>query len=120
MFAPTLDAVAARGLLVDVDVVHLDRATTTTASATTAPFAISVRSSRRFDRVARRTRSGTNVLWSAANVGRSSGPNSWLSNFGQLRRNTDRFSIHWAAALDLAVTLILTVKLVKWANRWNG
>jgi len=70
--------------------------------------------------VARRTRSGTNVLWSAANVGRSSGPNSWLSNFGQLRRNTDRFSIHWAAALDLAVTLILTVKLVKWANRWNG
>ena len=46
--------------------------------------------------------------------------NSWLSNFGQLRRNTDRFSIHREAALALAITMIITVKLVKWAKRWNG
>ncbi len=42
--------------------------------------------------------------------------NSWFSNFGQLRRNTDRFSAQRLDQIALAVTLILTVKLVKWAN----
>jgi hypothetical protein len=45
--------------------------------------------------------------------------NSWFSNFGQLRRNTDRFTIHRLAQIALAVTLILTVKLFKWADRWS-
>ena len=45
--------------------------------------------------------------------------NSWLTNFGQLRRNTDRRIIHRYAALALAVALIITIKLIKWANRWN-
>jgi transposase len=45
--------------------------------------------------------------------------NSWFSNFGQLRRNTDRRVIHRLAQIALAVTLILTVKLLKWADRWN-
>jgi hypothetical protein len=42
--------------------------------------------------------------------------NSWFSNFGQLRRNTDRFVHQRLAQIDLAVALILTVKLTKWAN----
>jgi transposase len=46
--------------------------------------------------------------------------NSWLSNFGQLRRNTDRLTSHRAKALALAIALIITIKLVKWAKRWNG
>ena len=46
--------------------------------------------------------------------------NSWLSNFGQLRRNTDRFSVHRLAQFALAVALIITVKLVKWAQRWGS
>ena len=46
--------------------------------------------------------------------------NSWLSNFGQLRRNTDRFSAHRLAQFALAVALIITVKLVKWAKRWDS
>ena len=45
--------------------------------------------------------------------------NSWLSNFGQLRRNTDRFNAHRLAQFALAVALIITVKPVKWANRWE-
>jgi hypothetical protein len=45
--------------------------------------------------------------------------NSWLSNFGQLRRNTDRFERQRLGQLALAVALILTVKLIKWATRWN-
>ncbi|MFV1963189.1 MAG: hypothetical protein ACC658_15305 [Acidimicrobiia bacterium] len=39
--------------------------------------------------------------------------NSWLSNHGQLRKNTDRRIIHRLAAM------VLTIKLVKWAEPWN-
>jgi transposase len=45
--------------------------------------------------------------------------NSWLSNFGQMRRNTDRYIAQRLGQIALAVTLILTVKLIKWAKRWN-
>ena len=45
--------------------------------------------------------------------------NSWLSNFGQLRRNTDRRPKHRLAQLALAVTLLLTAKLIDWRNRWS-
>ena len=45
--------------------------------------------------------------------------NSWLSNYGQLRRSTDRHIIHREAALDLAVALTLTAQLVTW-NRRHG
>jgi transposase len=46
--------------------------------------------------------------------------NSWLTNFGLLRRNTDRKLVHREAALDLAVALILTTKLVKWHKRYGS
>jgi transposase len=45
--------------------------------------------------------------------------NSWLTNFGLLRHNTDRKLVHREAALDLAVALILTTKLVKWCKRYG-
>ena len=35
------------------------------------------------------------------------------------RRNTDRFSAQRLGQIALAVTLNLTVKLVKWAKRWT-
>lgn len=37
---------------------------------------------------------------------------SWLRNFGQLRRNTDRKPEHRHAALCLATTLLITAKLI--------
>ena len=43
--------------------------------------------------------------------------NSWLSNFGRRRRNTDRPSIYRAAALALAIALIITITLVKQAKQ---
>ena len=46
--------------------------------------------------------------------------NSWLSNFGQMRRNTDRFIAHRLAQFALAVAMIITVKLVKWSKRWGS
>ena len=45
--------------------------------------------------------------------------NSWLSNHGQLRRNTDRSAAHRLAQLALAITLIITIKLIDWADRWS-
>ena len=45
--------------------------------------------------------------------------NSWLSNFGQLRRNTDRKTIHRLAQFALAVALLLIAKLIDWRNRWS-
>jgi transposase len=45
--------------------------------------------------------------------------NSWLSNFGALRRNTDRKVIHRLAQFALAVVFILTAKLIDWRNRWS-
>jgi transposase len=36
--------------------------------------------------------------------------NSWQSNYGQLRRNTDRRTVHRLAQLALAVALLLTAK----------
>jgi len=43
--------------------------------------------------------------------------NSWLSNFGQLRRSTDRSPSNRLAQMALAVTLLLTAKLIDWRNR---
>ena len=45
--------------------------------------------------------------------------NSWLSNYGQLRRNTDRSTIHRLAQFALAVSFLLTAKLIDWRNRWS-
>ena len=45
--------------------------------------------------------------------------NSWLSNFGQLRRNTDRRTGHRLAQFALAVAFLLTAKLIDWRNRWS-
>ena len=46
--------------------------------------------------------------------------NSWLTNFGQLRRNTDRHPIHREAGMDLAVAFTLAVKLIKWQKRYGA
>jgi len=45
--------------------------------------------------------------------------NSWLSNFGALRRNTDRQIRNRLAQFALAVTFLITAKLIDWRNRWS-
>ena len=44
--------------------------------------------------------------------------NSWLSNFGALRRNNSRKTAHRLAELSLAVALLITAKLIDWRKRW--
>ena len=46
--------------------------------------------------------------------------NSWLSNFGGLRRNTDRMTVHRLAQLALAVAFLLAAKLIDWRKRWSA
>ena len=45
--------------------------------------------------------------------------NSWMSNFGQLRRNTYCFIHHRVDQIALAVAIVITVNLVKWADPWS-
>ncbi len=49
--------------------------------------------------------------------------NSWLTNYGQIRRNTDRRTHHRQAQLNLTITLIITliitIKLINWRDRCN-
>jgi hypothetical protein len=44
--------------------------------------------------------------------------NSWLSNYGQMRRNTDRKTEHRLAQLCLVVVFLITAKLIDWRNQW--
>ena len=45
--------------------------------------------------------------------------NSWWSNYGQLRRNTDRRTRHREAALCLATTILITGRLIDHRDRWS-
>lgn len=118
LLGPTLDAVTGRGLDLDIQTLHLDRG----YDANTVRTDLAERDIR--DAViARKRRPGEpkpagqplplGMRWAVERT------NSWLSNFGQLRRNTDRSTVHRLAQFALAITLILTIKLIDWADRWN-
>jgi transposase len=118
LLAPTLDDAARHGLLQEIETIWLDRGYDSEATRT-----------RLIEReihdavIAKKRKPG------AAKVATKNLPmglrwpvertNSWLSNFGQLRRNTDRKIIHRLAQFALAVTFLLTAKLIDWRNRWS-
>jgi hypothetical protein len=45
--------------------------------------------------------------------------NTWWSNYGQLRGNTDRRPRHRHAALCLATAILIVGRLIDWRNRWS-
>ena len=45
--------------------------------------------------------------------------NTWWSDYGQLRRNTDRRARYRHAALCLATAILIVGRLIDWRNRWN-
>lgn len=117
LLEPTLDAVAGRGLLADIETIWLDRG-----------YDSDVTRQRLADRdiddaviAKKRTRESTEpkknqpmgLRWPVERT------NSWLSNFGQLRRNTDRKPAHRLAQFALAVAFLLTAKLIDWRKRWS-
>ncbi len=117
LLRPTLDAVADRGLVADIETLHLDR------GYDNQPARVTVAAAGIDDLVcALKRKRGTAEKPKPAPLGMRwpvERTNSWLSNYGQLRRNTDRRIIHRLDAMALAIALILTIKLVKWADRWN-
>lgn len=118
LFAPTLEAVARRGLLPDVDTIHLDRAYDSQRIRRLCAEAgitdiICARKRPRGQANHTKTPTPLGMRWTVERT------NSWLTNYGQLRRNTDRHPHHRLAQLALAIAFIITIKLINWRNRWN-
>ena len=121
LLPPTLETAGTRGLLVEIETLWLDKGYDSKATReliATHGIADAV--------IAKQRRSGDpapppnpkkppkmGLRWPVERT------NSWLSNFGQLRRNTDRRSFHRLAQLSLAIACLLTAKLIDWRNRWS-
>ena len=119
LLGPTVDQITERGLHHDIDTLHLDRGywgarVDDTASA--AGITDLMRPPKRKPRAGGPADPEPAPLGLRWTVERT---NSWLSNYGQLRRNTDRRPQHRQAQLALAITLIITVKLIDHRNRWQ-
>jgi transposase len=116
LLEPTLLAVAGRGLLADCETLHLDRGYDNgVVRRLVAAYGVA-------DLVcSKRRKTGTAPAKKSAPLGMRwpiERANSWLSNFGQLRRNTDRRVIHRLAQLNLAIVVLITAKLIDWRDRW--
>jgi len=117
LFEPTLGSVAQRGLIDDIVTLHLDRGydnrnvRTLVADIGIDDLVCARKRPRGTATTKRRVPLG--MRWPVERT------NSWLSNFGQLRRNTDRRTIHRLAQLALAIVLLITAKLIDWRNRWD-
>jgi transposase len=117
LLEPTLAAIASRGLTPDIETLHLDKGYDTNHTPErVASYGI------HDTVVGRRRKPGQrptpppfrlNHRWMVERT------NSWLSNLGQLRRNTDRHPHHRHAQFALALVLLITAKLIDWAHRWN-
>lgn len=117
LLAPTLDAVDANGLLAEIETLHLDRGydSNVTRQRLTAAGVSDAVIQRRGTKVPgvkkQPVRLGLRWIVEATN--------SWWSNYGQLRRNTDRRARHRHAALSLATVILMTTRLLDYRNRWS-
>lgn len=120
LFAPTMATAAARGFLCDVETLHLDRGyDSASVRELCSDYGIDdlVASRQRRNKRDRQTTGKLTVpLGMRWPVERT---NSWLTNFGQLRRNTDRKLAHRPAQFALAIVFLITAKLIDWRNRWS-
>ena len=117
LLEPTLQAVADRGLLRDVETLHLDRGydsnvTVERCRGLGVTDIVCAKKGTKDKKKVKKPHS-LGMRWPVERT------NSWFSNFGQLRRNTDRNPDQRLGQVALAIALILTVKLVKWAKRWT-
>jgi transposase len=118
LLEPTLDAVGQTGLLAETGVLHLDRSYDSGAvrdrlhAAGLDQFEIQRRGTKVPGVKRQPLRLGRRWIVEATNT--------WWSNYGQLRRNTDRRARHRHAALCLATTVLIVGRLIDWCNRWNS
>ena len=118
MLAPTLDDAKAKGLLQEIETIWLDRgydsdATRQRLIERDIEDAVIARKRKRGTAGGTKNNQPMGLRWPVERT------NSWLSNFGQLRRNTDRKTAHRLAQFALAVVFLLTAKLIDWRNRWS-
>lgn len=117
LLVPTLEDAAGRGLLCDIETIWLDRgydSDVTRQRLAELGIDDAVIAKKR----KRGTKGSTTTLpmglrWPVERT------NSWLTNFGALRRNTDRKTNHRLAQFALAVAFLLAAKLIDWRNRWS-
>jgi transposase len=112
LLAATLEAVDDQGLLEEIETLHLDRGydngVVRRHVAEIGITDIVVPKVRPRDGTKRRAprRVPLGRRWPVERT------NSWLSNFGQLRRNTDRKATHRGAQLAFVVSILLIAKLI--------
>lgn len=117
LLEPTLAAVADTGLLADIGTLHLDRSydypviEARIAAAGIVDTDIQRRGTKPKPGEPHRLTLGLRWIVEATN--------SWFSNYGQLRRNTDRRTRHRHAALCLATTVLITGRLLDYRDRWS-
>ena len=117
MLEPTLDAIVGIGLLEDIDTLCLDRGydypvvRAQLAGYGLTDLDIQKRGTKPKPGETHRLTLGLRWIVEAAN--------SWWSNYGQLRRNTDRRNRHRHAALDLATAVLMIARLIDYRNRWS-
>jgi hypothetical protein len=117
MLEPTLDDIKANGYFDDIAMLHLDRGYDSGAvrqrltDAGVVEFNIQLRGTKVPGVKKQPVRLGLRWVVEATN--------SWWSNYGQLRRNTDRRGRHRHAALCLATTVLIIGKLIDWRDRWS-
>lgn len=117
MLVPTLEAVKANGLLDDIETLHLDRGydSKVTRERLTklgiSDAVIQERGTKNTDGAKQPLTLGLRWIVEAAN--------SWWSNYGQLRRSTDRKARHRHTALSLATVVLMTGRLIDYRNRWS-
>jgi len=117
LLVPTLDAAQGRGLLAEIETIWLDRGydsdVTLERLAQRGVDDAVIAKKRKRGHAETKKSVPMGLRWPVERT------NSWLSNFGQLRRNTDRKVVHRLAQFALAVALLLTAKLIDWRNRWS-
>ena len=118
LLPPTLRDVASRGLIEEIETLHLDRGYDNNVvrnhvASVGIDDLVCARKRAPGKAAGKKKSLPLGLRWPVERT------NSWLSNFGGLRRNTDRFVAQRLAQLALAITLVITIKLVKWADRWN-
>ncbi len=111
---PTLDAIEAHGLLEDVDTIHLDRGydhnSIRRRMVERELLDVDIQPRRKPGHGRRKKLVSLGLRWIVEAT------NSWLSTFGQLRRNTDRRTHHRHAALCFATAILVTMKLIAWRD----
>jgi transposase len=117
MLEPTLEAITTLGLQLDIDTMHLDRGYDSGAVRAMlrawgiTEFEIQLRGTTVPGIKKQPLRLGLRWVVEATNT--------WWSNYGQLRRNTDRRARHRHAALCLATVILIVGKLITWRDRWD-